>query len=169
MGYWSPLLYGCLPLGASWRDGFSVLTTCSFTSCYKCDWSNSLSLWLLFFVGCLWWLVLLFKNNRYSGDMRRQVDETESVKELLNTYEQSIERKDQVIANLTASLQSHRDKMEIQKSFSEWKIKHNDVKREVPRSLSLSVCLSICLSLCLSLSSSLSPPPFNIICIILCI
>lgn len=66
----------------------------------------------------------------YSGDMRRQVDETESVKELLNTYEQSIERKDQVIANLTASLQSHRDKMEIQKSFSEWKIKHNDVKRE---------------------------------------
>lgn len=77
-------------------------------------------------IHCSWLL-----DNRYSGDMRRQVSETESVKELLHTYEQSIERKDQVIANLTASLQSHRDKMQIQKSFCEWKIKHNDTKREV--------------------------------------
>lgn len=66
----------------------------------------------------------------YSGDMRKQVNEVESLKELLHTYEQSIERKDQVIANLTASLQSHRDKMQIQKSFCEWKAKHNDNKRE---------------------------------------
>lgn len=63
--------------------------------------------------------------------MRKQVNEVESLKELLHTYEQSIERKDQVIANLTASLQSHRDKMQIQKSFCEWKAKHNDSKREV--------------------------------------
>lgn len=63
--------------------------------------------------------------------MRKQVNEVESLKELLHTYEQSIERKDQVIANLTASLQSHRDKMQIQRSFCEWKVKHNDTKREV--------------------------------------
>lgn len=47
------------------------------------------------------------------------------------TYEQSIERKDEVIANLTRAMQKQRDKFEMAKTFCEWKIRHNDSKREV--------------------------------------
>lgn len=73
---------------------------------------------------------ILKQRDVHGSDMRRQLDEAESFKELLHTYEQSIERKDQVIANLTASLQSHRDRMDMQRGFCEWKIKHNDARRE---------------------------------------
>jgi centrosomal protein POC5 len=55
----------------------------------------------------------------------------ESLKELLHTYEQSIERKDQVISNLTHAMQKQREKIEMLKKFNEWKLKHIDRKREV--------------------------------------
>ena len=54
-----------------------------------------------------------------------------SLKELLATYEKSIERKDQVISNLTNALQKQKDKSEMTRRFCEWKIRHNDHKREV--------------------------------------
>jgi centrosomal protein POC5 len=55
----------------------------------------------------------------------------ESLKELLHTYEQSIERKDQLISNLTHAMQKQREKIEMLKKYNEWKIKHIDRKREV--------------------------------------
>ena len=55
----------------------------------------------------------------------------ENLKELLHTYEMSIERKDGIIANLTRGMQRQRDQQEMLKTFSEWKIRHNDAKREV--------------------------------------
>ncbi len=58
-------------------------------------------------------------------------NELESVRELLHTYEQSVARKDDVIANLTRGMRAQRDRMETLKAFSEWRIKHNDAKREV--------------------------------------
>jgi len=54
-----------------------------------------------------------------------------NLKELLATYEKSIERKDQVISNLTHALQKQKDKKEVMRTFCEWKLKHNDSKREV--------------------------------------
>ena len=63
--------------------------------------------------------------------MNRLQNETEGLKELLLTYEQSIERKDEVIANLTRAMQRQCDKFEMAKTFCEWKIRHNDKKREV--------------------------------------
>ena len=55
----------------------------------------------------------------------------EGLKELLHTYEQSIERKDQVISNLTRALQHQKDRFDMLRTFSEWKIRHNDQRREV--------------------------------------
>ncbi|KAK2156598.1 hypothetical protein LSH36_209g04027 [Paralvinella palmiformis] len=55
----------------------------------------------------------------------------DGLRELLHTYEQSIERKDQVIANLTHALQKQKEKFEMLRTFSEWKISLNDKKREV--------------------------------------
>jgi len=69
--------------------------------------------------------------HRHMGEGTRLHNDMEALRELLATYEQSIQRKDQVISNLTAGLQHHRNRMEVQQSFAEWKMKHNDVKREV--------------------------------------
>jgi len=68
---------------------------------------------------------------RHMGEGTRLQNDMEALRELLATYEQSIQRKDQVISNLTAGLQHHRNRVEVQRSFAEWKVKHNDVKREV--------------------------------------
>jgi len=68
---------------------------------------------------------------RHMGEGSRLQNDMEALRELLATYEQSIQRKDQVISNLTAGLQHHRNRMEVQRSFTEWKVKHNDAKREV--------------------------------------
>ena len=53
------------------------------------------------------------------------------MKELLHTYEKSITRKDEVISNMTHALQKHKEKYDMLKKFSEWKLQHVDVKREV--------------------------------------
>jgi len=68
---------------------------------------------------------------RHAAEKNKLQNEIESLKELLMTYEQSIERKDQVISNLTRGMQRQRDRFEMLKTFCDWKIKHNDKKREV--------------------------------------
>ena len=59
------------------------------------------------------------------------MNEIDSLKELLHTYEQSMERKDQVISNLTHAMQKQKDRKDMMKQFCDWRIRHNDVKREV--------------------------------------
>ncbi|ESO98461.1 hypothetical protein LOTGIDRAFT_174270 [Lottia gigantea] len=63
-------------------------------------------------------------------EKNKLINEIDSLKELLHTYEQSMERKDQVISNLTHAMQKQKDRKDMMKQFSEWKIRHNDVKRE---------------------------------------
>jgi len=111
-------------------------TACLQTQCWHITYSKTV------FLGSMFTDTMLthhiFKDSvsgfhvyRHNGDTSRIQSEVESLKELLNTYEQSLERKDQVITNLTDSLQRHRDKFDVQRAFCEWKIKHNDRKREV--------------------------------------
>lgn len=57
-------------------------------------------------------------------------NEIERMKELMHTYETSIQRKDQVISNLTQALSKQKDKQDAMKTFSEWKVQHVDLKRE---------------------------------------
>ena len=78
-------------------------------------------------------------NVRHAREMTSLQNELESMKELLHTYEQSIERKDEVITNLTRGMQKQKDKFDMLKTFCEWKIKHNDVKREVNDQLSTGI------------------------------
>ncbi|XP_041355379.1 centrosomal protein POC5-like [Gigantopelta aegis] len=73
---------------------------------------------------------LMKEKERNAFEKNRLLNELDSVKELLHTYEVSIERKDQVISNLTHAMQKQREKYEMAKKFSEWKIRHNDFKRE---------------------------------------
>ena len=73
----------------------------------------------------------MFSSYRHAAEKNQVLNEMESLKELLHTYEQSIERKDQVISNLTHAMQKQREKIEMLKKFNEWKLKHIDRKREV--------------------------------------
>ena len=80
------------------------------------------------------------------AEQQRLYSEMDGLRELLHTYEQSIERKDQVISNLTRGLQKQREKFEMMKTFSEWKISHNDKKREVSQDVLIKImqCTAKC-------------------------
>ncbi|XP_052787736.1 centrosomal protein POC5-like [Mya arenaria] len=75
-------------------------------------------------------LQLIKEQERHASEKTKLLEEMDSLKELLATYEKSIMRKDQVISNLTNALQKQRDRVEMTKTFCEWKMKHNDMKRE---------------------------------------
>ncbi|XP_062579270.1 centrosomal protein POC5-like [Saccostrea cucullata] len=73
----------------------------------------------------------LLREQECSASERRNLqNEMERMKELLHTYETSIQRKDQVISNLTQALSKQKEKQDTMKTFSEWKIQHVDLKRE---------------------------------------
>ncbi|KAK3754445.1 hypothetical protein QZH41_009227, partial [Actinostola sp. cb2023] len=74
--------------------------------------------------------LLLQEKRRHHADRNKLLNEMESQKELLYTYEQSINHKDSIVANVTSALQRQRDKCELLKGFSQWKIKHSDETRE---------------------------------------
>lgn len=74
---------------------------------------------------------LIREQEKHAAEKNQILNEMESVKELLHTYEQSLERKDQVISNLTHAMQKQREKIEMLKKFNEWKVKHIDRKREI--------------------------------------
>lgn len=75
-------------------------------------------------------LQLVKEQEKHASEKMKLVDEINSLKELLATYEKSIARKDQVISNLTHAMQKQKDKNEMMRTFCEWKMKHNDFKRE---------------------------------------
>ena len=69
--------------------------------------------------------------SRHAAEINAYLNEVDSLKELLHTYEQSITRKDDVINNLTLGLQKQKEKYEKLKTFNDWKGQHSDAKREV--------------------------------------
>ena len=60
-------------------------------------------------------------------------------KELLVTYEQSLNRKDHIIVNLTRALQGQKNKCSLQHAFGLWKLKMCDEKREVRISVNVNI------------------------------
>jgi centrosomal protein POC5 len=56
--------------------------------------------------------------------------ELERLRDLVATYEQGIEKKDQVISKLSGVLQKQKSKVGLQHSFSQWKLHHSEEKRE---------------------------------------
>uniref|UniRef100_A0ABM0GQ62 Centrosomal protein POC5 n=1 Tax=Saccoglossus kowalevskii TaxID=10224 RepID=A0ABM0GQ62_SACKO len=70
------------------------------------------------------------EKERHAKEIHGMHNEIESLKELLHTYEQSIERKNQVISNLTHAMQKQRERFEMLKKFHSWKLRHCDDRRE---------------------------------------
>ncbi|XP_037337431.1 centrosomal protein POC5 isoform X2 [Pungitius pungitius] len=62
-----------------------------------------------------------------SADLRTEID---SLKGLLNTYETSNQRKDEVIMNLSKVLDRNKEKHEKMRAFTHWRIQHCEAKEE---------------------------------------
>ncbi|XP_055056116.2 centrosomal protein POC5 [Misgurnus anguillicaudatus] len=56
--------------------------------------------------------------------------EMDSLKDLLNTYQISNQRKDEVIANLSRAVDRQREKMGLMRSFTQWRLRHCAIKEE---------------------------------------
>nr|XP_046242909.1 centrosomal protein POC5 isoform X2 [Scatophagus argus] len=70
------------------------------------------------------------ERERYESQTAGLKSELESLKGLLQTYETSNQRKDEVITNLSQVLNRQKEKLEKMKTFTHWRLKHTEVKEE---------------------------------------
>ena len=75
--------------------------------------------------------------------MARLTLQNEELKELVANCERTITQKDSIIANLTTSLNKQKTKEGLVRSFSQWKLRHCDEKREV-RTLCIQFRVNLC-------------------------
>ncbi|NXR48724.1 POC5 protein, partial [Hippolais icterina] len=70
------------------------------------------------------------EKEKHATHVKQLQNEVENLKELLHTYEISISRKDEVITNLTHALEKQKDRVELMRSFTLWRIQHAKAKQE---------------------------------------
>ncbi|XP_053155048.1 centrosomal protein POC5 isoform X2 [Hemicordylus capensis] len=68
---------------------------------------------------------------KHAAHVRQLTNQLENLKELLRTYEISIGRKDEVIANLTHAIEKQKDRIELMKKFMKWRLQHLAGRQEV--------------------------------------
>ncbi|XP_060546637.1 centrosomal protein POC5 isoform X7 [Pantherophis guttatus] len=64
------------------------------------------------------------EREKHAADVRQLTNQMENLKELLHTYEISLGRKDEVIANLTHAIEKQKDRIELMKKFTKWRLQH---------------------------------------------
>ncbi|KAH0628016.1 hypothetical protein JD844_008665 [Phrynosoma platyrhinos] len=64
------------------------------------------------------------EKEKHAAHVRQLMNQMENLKELLHTYEISIGRKDEVIANLTHAIEKQKDRIELMKKFTKWRLQH---------------------------------------------
>ncbi|RDD47535.1 Centrosomal protein POC5 [Trichoplax sp. H2] len=70
------------------------------------------------------------EKERHVIEIEKYNSEIESLKELLSTYEHSIQRKDCVVSDLTKALEKQRERLALSQQFCKWKLHLFDKKRE---------------------------------------
>ncbi|XP_014820586.1 PREDICTED: centrosomal protein POC5 isoform X2 [Calidris pugnax] len=70
------------------------------------------------------------EKEKHAAHVRQLSNEMENLKELLHTYEISIGRKDEVITNLTQALEKQKERVELMRNFTLWRIQHVQAKQE---------------------------------------
>ncbi|NXD05439.1 POC5 protein, partial [Certhia familiaris] len=71
------------------------------------------------------------EKERHATHVKQLQNEMENLKELLHTYEISISRKDEVvITNLTQALEKQKERVELMRKFTLWRIQHVKAKQE---------------------------------------
>ncbi|XP_059192546.1 centrosomal protein POC5 [Centropristis striata] len=70
------------------------------------------------------------ERERYAAQTAGLRSELDSLKGLLQTYETSNQRKDEVIVNLSQVLDRQKEKLEKMKAFTRWRLQHTEAKEE---------------------------------------
>ncbi|NWV31183.1 POC5 protein, partial [Grantiella picta] len=71
------------------------------------------------------------EKEKHAAQVKQLQNEMENQKELLHTYEISISRKDEVvITTLTKSLEKQRERVELMRKFTQWRIQRIKSKQE---------------------------------------
>ncbi|KAI3371924.1 hypothetical protein L3Q82_006797 [Scortum barcoo] len=70
------------------------------------------------------------EREKYAAQTAGLKSELDSLKGLLQTYETSNQRKDEVILNLTQVLDRQKEKLEKMKVFTRWRLQHTEAKEE---------------------------------------
>ncbi|XP_009478259.1 centrosomal protein POC5 [Pelecanus crispus] len=70
------------------------------------------------------------EKEKHAVHVRQLSNEMENLKELLHTYEISLGRKDEVITNLTQALERQKERIELMRKFTLWRIQHVKAKQE---------------------------------------
>ncbi|NXW73864.1 POC5 protein, partial [Hirundo rustica] len=71
------------------------------------------------------------EKEKHDAHVKQLQNEMENLKELLHTYEISVSRKDEVvITNLTRALEKQKERVELMRRFTLWRIQHVKAKRE---------------------------------------
>ncbi|XP_041868762.1 centrosomal protein POC5 isoform X2 [Corvus kubaryi] len=75
------------------------------------------------------------EKEKHAAHVKQLQNEMENLKELLHTYEISISRKDEVITNLTQALEKQKERVELMRKFTMWRIQHVKTKQELTAAL----------------------------------
>ncbi|XP_010723856.1 centrosomal protein POC5 isoform X1 [Meleagris gallopavo] len=70
------------------------------------------------------------EKEKHAEHVKQLNNEIENLKELLRTYEISIGRKDEVITNMTEALERKKEKIELMRRFTLWRIQQIKAKQE---------------------------------------
>uniref|UniRef100_A0AAQ5YJY2 Centrosomal protein POC5 n=1 Tax=Amphiprion ocellaris TaxID=80972 RepID=A0AAQ5YJY2_AMPOC len=73
---------------------------------------------------------IMKERERHATQTAGLKSELNSLKELLQTYETSNKRKDEVIGNLSQVLDRQKDKLEKMRAFTHWRLQHTEAKEE---------------------------------------
>ncbi|XP_074612955.1 centrosomal protein POC5-like isoform X2 [Acropora palmata] len=74
--------------------------------------------------------LLLQEKRRHGAELNKLLNEMESQKELLHTYELTLEHKDSIVSNITNAIQKQKERNEMLRAFTLWKLRHCDERRE---------------------------------------
>ncbi|XP_076126605.1 centrosomal protein POC5 isoform X2 [Alosa pseudoharengus] len=75
-------------------------------------------------------LALRKEREKHAADMVAVNAEMDGLKDLLHTYELSSQRKDEVIKNLSYALDRQRERLEMMRSFTQWRLRHGALREE---------------------------------------
>ncbi|XP_073696301.1 centrosomal protein POC5 [Garra rufa] len=75
-------------------------------------------------------LELKREREKHAAHMAAVNAEMDGLKDLLNTYKISNQRKDEVIANLSRAVDRQREKLELMRSFTQWRLQHCAAREE---------------------------------------
>ncbi|XP_032874519.1 centrosomal protein POC5 isoform X3 [Amblyraja radiata] len=70
------------------------------------------------------------EKEKHEAQIAQMACQTQSLNQLICTYEDSVRRKDEVISNLIQGLKNLKDKIELMRSFTQWRLQHSEAKAE---------------------------------------